>query len=146
MLGPAVKSMAEPGELSFASAWITADGVRDSVDDLSELNSWALPVQIDRSFLSRLRRVSIIEGVSTLVLFGLAMPLKYFAGLPVAVTIAGSVHGFLFVVLVAMFAIGLKRIPLPVGLAAIGVVAAVLPFGPFVIDRRLARVGTDEGA
>ena len=34
-----------------------------------------------------LRLIGIIEGVSTLTLFGIAMPLKYAAGLPLAVTI-----------------------------------------------------------
>jgi integral membrane protein len=95
---------------------------------------------IDRRFLRRLRRLGVIEGTSTLVLFGIAMPLKYAAGLPLAVTIVGSIHGFLFLALVAMFVIGRKRIPIPTRLAGIGIVAAVLPFGPFVVDRWLERI------
>ena len=51
------------------------------------------------SFIRALRTLAIIEGVSTLVLFGIAMPLKYFAGLPLAVRIVGSLHGALFVAL-----------------------------------------------
>lgn len=43
------------------------------------------------------RRIAISEGISFLVLLLIAMPLKYFAHLPKAVTIAGSIHGVLFI-------------------------------------------------
>ena len=95
---------------------------------------------IDVPFLRRLRRLSLIEGLSTLVLFGIAMPLKYLGGMPLAVTVAGSVHGFLFVALVGMFALAIRRVPLPLGMAALGAAAAVLPFGPFLFDPRLKRL------
>lgn len=81
-----------------------------------------------------------LEGVSTLVLFGVAMPLKYFADMPLAVRVAGSVHGFLFVALVVMFLLGIKKIPIRPGLAAMGIVAAVFPFGPFIMNRWLDKV------
>ena len=92
------------------------------------------------TFLRMLRQLAIVEGISTLVLFGIAMPLKYFAGLPLAVTIAGSIHGLLFVMLVGMLAIATRTIPIPLRVAAVGVVAAVLPGGPFLFDRKLARL------
>lgn len=97
-------------------------------------------VNLDRDFLRKLRSLGMVEGVSTLVLFGIAMPLKYLAGYPMAVTIVGSVHGFLFVALVAMFLLGIKRIPISRKLAATGIVGAVFPFGPFLMDKRLQRV------
>jgi integral membrane protein len=96
---------------------------------------------IDHEFLQRLRRLGTVEGVSTLVLFGIAMPLKYLAGVPMAVTVVGSVHGFLFLALVTMFVLGTRRIPISKGMAAAGIVAAVVPFGPFVMDRKLGRLG-----
>jgi integral membrane protein len=83
----------------------------------------------------------MIEGVSTLVLFGVAMPLKYAAGMPTAVTVVGSIHGFLFMALAAMFLLGMKRIPISRALAAAGIVAAIFPFGPFIMDSRLGRLG-----
>ena len=43
-----------------------------------------------------LRRFSLVEGISTLVLFLVAMPLKYVLGYPMAVTYVGWVHGVLF--------------------------------------------------
>lgn len=90
-----------------------------------------------------LRQLAIVEGISTLVLFGVAMPLKYFAGMPLAVTLVGSVHGFLFLALVLMLLLAIWKVPISLGLAAAGVVAAIIPGGPFLLERRLARLGDD---
>lgn len=87
-----------------------------------------------------LRQLAIVEGISTLVLFGVAMPLKYFAGMPLAVTVVGSVHGFFFVALVLMLLLAIWKVPISPGLAAAGVVAAIIPGGPFFLERRLARL------
>ncbi|HTO03360.1 MAG TPA: DUF3817 domain-containing protein, partial [Opitutus sp.] len=46
--------------------------------------------------LSRLRFIGWWEGVSFLVLLGIAMPLKYLAGEPAAVRVVGMAHGILF--------------------------------------------------
>ena len=94
-------------------------------------------------FLSRLRTLSLVEGVSTLVLFGIAMPLKYIAKMPLAVRIAGSAHGFLFVALVVMLGMAVKRVPISSRVALGGVIAAVFPFGPFLFDRYLKRAGDE---
>lgn len=101
----------------------------------------------DSKFLARLRTLSLIEGVSTLLLFGVAMPLKYFADMPLAVRVVGSVHGFLFVCLVIAFWLATSRIALPHKLAITGIVAAVFPFGPFLFDHRLREVeaASDQG-
>jgi integral membrane protein len=99
-----------------------------------------MPANVNHIFLRRLRTLGTIEGISTLVLFGIAMPLKYFAGMPLAVRVAGSIHGGLFVLLVAMFILGIKRIPISPRLAGAGVIAAVFPFGPFIMDRWLERL------
>ena len=101
-------------------------------------------MHIDTRFLSRLRLLSIVEGTSTLLLFGVAMPLKYLANMPMAVRIVGSLHGLLFVILVIAFLLAIRRVPIPKGLAAAGIIAAVVPFGPFVFDRRLAELRNAE--
>ena len=97
-------------------------------------------MQIDIRFLRALRTLGVVEGISTLVLFFIAMPLKYMAGLPMAVTIVGSIHGLLFVALVGMFALAVDKVPIPKRLAAAGIVGAVFPGGPFVVDRWLGRL------
>lgn len=95
---------------------------------------------LDRPFLRRLSILSIVEGISTLVLFGVAMPLKYLADQPMAVTIVGSLHGVLFMALVAMFLVARWRVPISTGLTVAGIFGAVLPFGPFVVDHWLNRL------
>ena len=91
------------------------------------------------SFLRALRHLAIVEGISTLVLFFIAMPLKYFAGMPLAVRIVGSIHGALFVALCVMLLFAIRKVPISIGTAAAGFVAAIVPGGPFVLERRLAR-------
>lgn len=93
----------------------------------------------DPVFLRRLITMGVVEGTSTLLLFLVAMPLKYLADLPLAVTIVGSIHGALFVVYVLMLFLAVSRVPLPPGLVAWGLVGAVVPFGPFVFDVPLKR-------
>ena len=103
------------------------------------------PVE-DVAFLNKLRLLGAIEGVSTLVLFGIAMPLKYAWDMPLAVRIAGSLHGFLFIALCLANSLALDRVPLPRKLAVAGVVGAVFPFGPFVVERWLGRLARDAEA
>ncbi|MFT5469157.1 MAG: integral membrane protein [Verrucomicrobiales bacterium] len=91
------------------------------------------------TYFKFLRVLGIIEGISTLVLFFIAMPMKYYADIPIAVTISGSIHGFLFLALVAAFLIAIKKVPISNLLAGAGIVGAVVPFGPFIIDHWLKK-------
>lgn len=90
--------------------------------------------------IDQLRRVGKLEAVSFLVLLGVAMPLKYLAGLPLAVKIVGWAHGVLFIGFVIVLWRAKVRAPLSLAQALAVFVAALLPFGPFVIDRRLDAV------
>jgi integral membrane protein len=90
-----------------------------------------------------LRHVAFAEAISFLVLLGVAMPLKYFAGLPIAVKIVGMIHGLLFLLFCfALFRV-MKGAKWPVGRGALIFVAALLPFGPFVVDRRMREYERD---
>ena len=82
-----------------------------------------------------LRVVGLAEGVSFLVLLGIAMPLKYLADMPLAVKIVGSLHGglFLLYILDVFWAAHFRK--WSCGLIAVDLIASVLPFGPFVMDR-----------
>ncbi len=84
-----------------------------------------------------LRGLALTEGVSFLVLLGVAMPLKYFAGLPQAVKLFGWAHGVLFVALCLVLLKVTREERWPLTRSAMVFVAALLPFGPFVIDHRL---------
>ena len=77
------------------------------------------------------------EGVSFLLLLFIAMPLKYMAGIPLAVSIVGAAHGFLFVayVLAAMYMAWRFRWGFKV--LTLAVMASVIPFGPFLLEQRV---------
>lgn len=87
--------------------------------------------------VSFLRSVGLLEATSYLILLGIAMPLKYFGGMPLPVRIVGSIHGGLFV----LFCIALYRVMMntnwPFSRAALVFIASLLPFVPFFIDRRM---------
>ena len=89
--------------------------------------------------LNRLRRVGLLEGVSYLVLLGIAMPLKYLAGRPETVQVVGWVHGVLFMLFVAALAHAALARRWPLARSAWAFVAALVPFGTFVLDRHLRR-------
>jgi len=90
-----------------------------------------------RDPVGRLRLLGIAEGVSFLLLLLIAMPLKYFFAFPVAVTVVGLIHGLLFIV----FCLALLNAKIArrwsIGKALVPLIAALLPAGPFFIDRRL---------
>lgn len=81
------------------------------------------------------RKIAIAEGISFLLLLFIAMPLKYFANLPMAVKIMGSLHGILFVafVVLAWEVKGDYKKSILWFLKAM--LASLLPFGTFVMDR-----------
>jgi len=89
--------------------------------------------------LRALRVIGILEGVSFLILLGVGMPLKYVWGLPVAVLIAGSLHGALFIALCVCLFLSKRRAKWTVGQALPYFIASLLPLGPFFMDGRLKR-------
>ena len=97
-------------------------------------------MKTNRTFLLLLIWLGIIEGISTLFLFFVAMPMKYYYQMPEAVSIAGMTHGFLFLGLVAMFIIGNSQNLISTRMMWGGIVGAILPFGPFVVDVKLYKL------
>ncbi len=98
-----------------------------------------------KSPVGRMRLIGMCEGVSFLLLMGVAMPLKYFAGLPAAVTWTGWLHGILFVCYgLAIFA-ALAGGRISFGKSALAFVASLIPLGPFLIDRKLAEEEVSDG-
>ena len=89
--------------------------------------------------LRQLRLIAFLEGMSFLGLLFIAMPVKYLLGQPLAVRIAGSVHGLLFLLFVSSLfrAAAEHEWPVRRSLAAFG--ASLVPFGTFVLDRALKR-------
>jgi len=93
--------------------------------------------------VGRVRAVGMLEGISFLLLMGIAMPLKYMAGIPEAVKYTGWAHGLLFILYVMTIFQAWAGGQLSFKKSAMAFVASLLPFGPFIIDRKLADSDTD---
>lgn len=87
--------------------------------------------------LGRLRGIGIIEGISFLILLFIAMPLKYYADIPEAVAIVGMAHGVLFTLYLLAIAHAFFVRKITFLIAFFAVVAAFIPFGPFILERKL---------
>lgn len=91
------------------------------------------------NLLKQFRIIAIIEGISFLVLLFIAMPLKYLAGMPLAVKYVGWIHGILFIA----FCIFLLLVKIKYNWTIIKVllafIASLLPFGTFVLDAKILK-------
>jgi integral membrane protein len=92
---------------------------------------------MDSRLLKRFRLVATLEGISFLVLLFVAMPLKYFAGMPKAVSVVGMAHGLLFVAYMYLLYECWQVLKWPFGKVVLAGISSVLPFGTFWFDRRL---------
>lgn len=90
-----------------------------------------------------LRVVSWLEGASFVLLLFVAMPLKYLLGLPMAVRITGMAHGVLFVVLIYALLRVVQTQRLSIKRAFMVFLAALIPFGPFLVDKMLVEAARD---
>lgn len=82
------------------------------------------------------RGISLLEGISLLVLLFIAMPIKYILGDPEYVKHVGMAHGLLFVAYV-LFAIMTKfELDWKPKTLLIVFVASVIPFGTFYVDKK----------
>ncbi len=91
--------------------------------------------------VKRLRLVGLAEGISFLVLLVVAMPLKYFAGLPAAVRVVGMLHGLLFVLYAGALLVAAADRRWPFRRSLLLFAAAILPLGTFFVDGWLRREG-----
>ncbi len=94
--------------------------------------------------LGRFRAIALAEGVSYLLLFGVTMPLKYYAAMPLPNKVVGMLHGVLsvlYVVLLVEVSLA-KRWSLLRAIVAL--FASFVPFGAFVLEAWLRRESKTE--
>lgn len=86
------------------------------------------------------RTVALIEGITTLALFLVAMPVKYWLGNPALVPPVGMTHGVAFLAYLAVMVVALWGS----GAGPLGwlrtFAAAFVPFGTFLNDPYLKRL------
>ncbi|OBZ13219.1 MFS transporter [Bacillus sp. FJAT-26390] len=86
-----------------------------------------------------LRITGLLDGISLLVLLGIAMPLKYIWGIDKAVTIVGSIHGGIFSAYALTILYAAIRVKWNLLWPAAAVIAAFVPFGNFLLDWKLKK-------
>jgi integral membrane protein len=86
-----------------------------------------------------LRKIGFAEGLSFIALLCIAMPLKYWYQMPLAVKYTGWAHGLLFVGYTAMAFYIKETRNQPFIRFLYAFVAALIPFGTFVYDRQLKK-------
>ncbi len=82
------------------------------------------------------RKIATAEGISFIVLLFIAMPLKYWANMPMAVRIVGSLHGILFVAFVVLAWEAKSEYKKDWAWFGKAMLASLLPFGTFVMDKQ----------
>lgn len=85
------------------------------------------------------RRVALVEGVTTLALFFVAMPMKYLAGDPRLVPPVGMIHGVAFLVYLGVMVAALRGRGFSAGEWVRTTAASFVPFGTFLNDPFLKR-------
>lgn len=85
------------------------------------------------------RTVAFAEGVSFLILLGIAMPLKYMANMPMAVKITGMIHGILFVAFLVLAWETANTLNKKTSWFLKACFASIIPFGTFVLDKELKK-------
>ena len=89
------------------------------------------------SSLNLFRKVALAEGISYIVLLFIAMPLKYWADMPLAVKYVGWAHGLLFVLYIACLVMAWQERKWSIGKVIVLFVASLLPFVPFYVEKKL---------
>ena len=84
--------------------------------------------------ISYLRFTGIAEGISFLVLLLIAMPLKYYFGLPIAVKVVGWMHGVLFIAYIIIVLLSIKIMRWNWFSVGVALAASLIPIGTFVLD------------
>lgn len=81
------------------------------------------------------RKIAFAEGISFLVLLLIAMPLKYWAGFPLAVTIVGGLHGILFIAFIVLAWEVKQKYKRSWGWLFKAGLASILPFGTIYMEK-----------
>jgi integral membrane protein len=92
------------------------------------------------SSLNTFRIVALLEGISYILLLFIATPIKYLLDDPQYVKLLGMPHGILFVAYVALAVLFKKEFSWNNKTFFIVLIAAIIPFGTFYIDKKYLRL------
>lgn len=89
--------------------------------------------------LKSFKIIALLEGISLLLLFFFAMPMKYLAGMPQFVQIIGMAHGVLFISYIIIAYMLKDEQQWPTKQFVIICLLSVVPFGTFYMERKYLR-------
>lgn len=89
-----------------------------------------------KNVFATFRKIALMEGISFLVLLFIAMPLKYLANLPLAVTIVGGLHGVLFIAFLYLAWEVRSDYKKDFIWLVKAFLASILPFGTILMDKQ----------
>jgi integral membrane protein len=87
------------------------------------------------SILNIFRIIALLEGLSYILLLGIATPIKYFANDPQYVKLLGMSHGLLFIAYIVLAILLKNEQAWTKRQFGHVLLASILPFGTFYIDR-----------
>ena len=87
----------------------------------------------------RLRIIGFLEGISFILLVGVAMPLKYIGGYTNATWDIGMIHGVLFISYVIAVIPVKFQLNWNLKTTFLALMASLLPFGTFVAEFKIFR-------
>ncbi len=96
------------------------------------------------SLLNIFRVVAFLEGVSYILLLFIATPIKYFGDNPQYVKLLGMPHGLLFMSYIVLAIVLRTDLKWSHKEFAIILLAAIIPFGTFYVDRVYLKKISDE--
>tara|TARA_Y100000766_G_C18294027_1_gene313025 strand:- start:179 stop:451 length:273 start_codon:yes stop_codon:yes gene_type:complete len=85
------------------------------------------------------RIVSLLEGVSYLLLLFIATPIKYLQGDATYVKLLGMPHGLLFMLYIVLAIVIQKQMNWNNNTLGIVLVCSIIPFGTFYVDKKYLR-------
>ena len=90
--------------------------------------------------IKTLRWVGFLEGISFLLLLFIAIPMKYMFDNPILVKYVGMGHGVLFIAFLVVLFVVCEKQKWSLKMFILGLIASILPFGPFVFDAKLKKM------
>jgi integral membrane protein len=94
-------------------------------------------VKLDFKSIEFLKKVSYVEGFSLIILFFIAMPIKYILGEPLAVRIVGTIHGLLWLTFLYALYTAHEKNRFEKNLSISILILSVIPFGFIYIEKYL---------
>ncbi|MBL0049624.1 MAG: DUF3817 domain-containing protein [Bacteroidetes bacterium] len=89
--------------------------------------------------LEKFRLIAFIEGISYLLLLGIAMPLKYLSGNLVVMKYMGWAHGILFILYCLLLLKVWTQYSWKFKKVVFAFVASLIPFGTFYLEAQIKK-------